>query len=336
MRRLALLVLLAAACSGDDGGGGPIAIDDLEGALVNTYCNLYVRCGLVDDIATCHTLDLDVEADPDLIAAVKAGKVIYHADQASACLAALGAGCDRATFSENDSPLACDETFEGTVAAGGQCAINEECISRNCDTSACTEACCQGTCVGDTPPVRPRVGEACTTAATLRCVDSYCDTGTGLCTAYKANGEACEGGSQCVSGFCNGTAICAELPATGQPCDLTTGESVCAEIGDTCSATSMTCVPLGLGGDPCTEARDCSPIYQCGASGTCELRPTLGDECGTQAFPSSCIDHSYCDQTTMQCTAPRPDGSTCQSDSECQSDSCDFATSTCTTPAICI
>ncbi len=335
MRRLALLALLA-ACSGDDGGGGgPIDIDDLEGALISTYCNLYVRCGLVEDVATCRTLDLDVEIDPDLIAAVNAGKVIYHADKGGECLSALSGSCDVVAIDHADS-VACDETFEGTVAAGGACAIDEECISRSCSVPSCSEACCQGTCVGDTPPSRPRVGEACGGTAGYNCVNSFCDSASSTCVPYVTDGQPCTQSSECANGLCGADQLCTSLPGPGDACDVTTGESQCREVGYTCSATLMKCVARGLGGDPCTTTTDCSPVYQCGTSGTCELRPTLGDECGTQAVPSGCIDHSYCDQTTMQCTARKSDGSPCTSDSECLGGTCDFATSTCMTPAICI
>ena len=50
----------------------------------------------------------------------------------------------------------------------------------------------------------------------------------------------------------------------------------CANLGDTCNVASMTCVAVGLTGDPCTTNRDCSELDLCGTSGTCTLRPRLG------------------------------------------------------------
>ena len=333
MRRLALLALLA-ACGGDD-GGGPIAIDDLEGAVINAYCNLYVHCGLIDDAATCRMLDLDLDADESLIEAVNAGKVIYHADLAGECLASISASCSVAQLDRNDDTAACEATFEGTVAAGGQCAMNEECVSQNCDVPSCPDACCQGTCVGDAPTPRPKVGEACGGTASYNCVDSYCDSIASVCKAYVADGQPCTSSSECDNGLCGADQLCTSLPGPGDACDLTTGESQCGEIGYTCSATSGTCVAVGLTGDACTTERDCSGIYTCGASGTCELGPQLGDACNVQGPPGDCIDRSFCEPTTMVCTAPKPAGAACQSSSECIDD-CDFATSTCTKPPICI
>ncbi len=329
MRRLVLAIALFAAC-GDD-GGGPIPIDGLEDAIINAYCSTYVNCGLVDDLALCRTLNTDVEIGAELVAAVEAGKVIYHADKARECLNGITGSCDRTELNRGNSSLACDDTFEGTVPAGGQCAIDEECISSSCNVPACPDACCQGTCVGDAPPVRPRAGESC--AMTANCVDSFCDQATTTCTPYLANGIACTSTNQCDDGACvNG--ICTALPNTGEACMASqTSSSTCLDLGDTCSATTNTCVPYGLDGDPCTTARDCSPIYTCGADQTCQLRPRLGDACGGTL--TTCIDHSYCDATTMRCTAPQPDGATCTSNQQCASGDCDDA-GQCTTPPICI
>ncbi|HEY5922107.1 MAG TPA: hypothetical protein VIV11_10575, partial [Kofleriaceae bacterium] len=149
MRRLALVIAVLAACGDDDSGGGSIPIEDLDGALMNAFCNLYVACGLIDDTATCRSLDIDLATDPNVIAAVQAGKVIYHGDNARACLATLaGTSCDRNALDRGD-PEACDLMFEGTVAANGQCALDEECLSQQCDVLSCPDACCQGTCFGD-------------------------------------------------------------------------------------------------------------------------------------------------------------------------------------------
>lgn len=331
MRRLVLAIGLLAACGGDD-GGGPIPIGGLEEAIVNAYCNIYVTCGLIEDMATCRQLDVDADVNESIIAAVEAGKVIYHPDKARECLNAIAGSCDRLAINRGDDSNACDETFEGTVAAGGQCAISEECVSSNCDVPSCPDACCQGTCVGDAPPPRPRLGDTC--GDTAPCVDSFCDTDTLTCVAYRPNGEACTSTNQCAAGTCSNM-VCTALPNTGEACTPSqVSSSVCRDLGDTCSATSSTCVAYGLTGDPCTAASDCSPIYTCGTAGTCQLRPRLGDTCGGTA--GSCIDRSYCEPTTMTCTAPQADGSTCESDSQCTSNNCDFDLGQCTTPPICI
>lgn len=335
MRRLVLIALLAAGCGGSD-GGGPIPIDDLDSAAINVFCNFYASCGLIQDEATCRSLNLDINLDPDLVAAVHAGKVIYDPDKARECLNGVALSCNRVEFNRSDSGnrAACDQTFKGTVAAGGQCAMDQECISQSCDVPGCAMACCQGTCVGDTPPVHPKVGEACGTSTALSCDNSYCDYTAMLCTAYKANGAACQSSSECAEGSCTNQ-VCTALIASGGACTTGSTAAQCADIGDYCSATTMTCTAYGLAGATCATNAECSPIYQCTA-GACELRPTLGDTCGTQSSTSGCVDHSYCEPTTMKCTAPKADNSPCMSDNECASNNCDSTSNTCVTPPTCI
>jgi hypothetical protein len=332
MRRLVLAIALLAACGDDDSGGGSIPIEDLQAAVINAYCNLYVMCGLIDDVATCRAIYNEGELDADLLAAVQAGKVIYHPDKARECLNGIGASCNANTFSNNDAQEACDATFEGTVGAGGQCALSEECRSQDCDIPSCPDACCQGMCVGDAP-VRVAVGGVCESSS--QCIDSYCDfsAATSTCTAYKQAGQACTSSNQCAVGGCVNM-ICSALPGPGEACSSNLGGANCANLGYTCSVTSMTCVPYGLTGDACATSRDCSPIYVCGTGGTCVLRPRLGETCDPQA--SGCIDRSYCEPTTSKCTAPKPDNSPCMDSDECASGNCDFDTSVCVTDPICI
>lgn len=324
MRRFLAAVAVLAACGGDD-DGGPIEIDDLGGALVSAYCSVYVGCGLIDDYATCSSLDLDVEIDADLVAAVKAGTIVYHEDLAGQCLGGIGgSSCERNRLF--DEPAACEQVFEGTVAAGGQCAIDEQCISHQCDVPACPDQCCQGTCIGDAPTPRPVLGESCATST--RCVESFCHQDTLVCTAYLALGATCNDTDECLTGVCNG--VCTALPTTGDTCMPATQEATCAKIGDICSQTTMTCVAVGLSGDPCTTRADCSPIYTCGASAMCVLGPRVGEACPT----GDCIDNSFCNDAGM-CQAPQADGASCTSNSECIGD-CDDLSGLCATDPVCI
>ena len=334
MRRLALAIALLAAGTDDDGGSGPIPIDGLQNALVNTFCNVYVNCGLIDDVATCRMLDIDLEIDKNVIAAVEAGKVIYHGDNARACLAALsGAGCEVNALNRSDNAAVCDLMFEGTVAADGQCAIDEECLSQQCNVTSCPDACCQGTCFGDAPPPRPRVGESC--AMSFDCIDSFCDSTSRICTAYRQLGAPCTSDSECAAGACV-VDVCTALPGPGEACTPSTSDPGCSHVGYVCSATTSTCVQFGLTGDTCATTRDCSPIYNCNTAGNCELRPTIGDPCNDTTSAGLCIDTSYCEPTSQICTAPKADGAMCAGSEECRSGECDFNTSTCITPPICI
>jgi hypothetical protein len=330
MRKFMAAMALLAACGGDD-DGGPIEFDDLPGAIIGAYCGVYVNCGLMDDYATCANLNFDVDVDPAIGAAIEAGLVIYHEDQAGACLGGIGTStCEQNRLFENE-PEACDLTFEGTVGAGGQCGIDEECISQDCMVPSCPDACCQGTCVGDVRPPRPRVGESCGESCdrTGSCVDSFCHSMTLVCTAYVALGDTCQETDQCQTGICTG--VCTALPDTGETCALA-DQGACRKIGDFCSPTTMKCTPLGLSGDACTDDGECSPIYKCGSAGTCVLRPRVGEMCGSGR--DSCIDGSFCNASSI-CEAPRADGAACETNSQCIHD-CDPATSTCVTEPVCI
>jgi hypothetical protein len=326
MRRLALLCLVLVAC-GDE--GGPIPLDDLEGEVINTLCSLYVNCGLVDDIATCRKLQQgEGDLDASLLAAIEAGKVIYHPDKARECLNGVGGSCERGATLGTSSE-ACDETFEGTVGAGGQCALDEVCKSRDCDVPTCPDACCQGTCVGDAPIPRPTVGQSC--AENARCIDSFCDFATTTCVAYRTEGEPCTSTGQCGTNVC-ANQTCQRRPGPGEPCDTESLAGQCSHIGYTCSASSLTCVPVGLSGDTCSTQSECSDIYNCDA-GTCQLGPELGETCGE--LEGGCIDNSYCDFDTLTCTARKADGAMCNDDNECRSDYCDVATATCAAEPVC-
>lgn len=327
MRRLALFAMLAAC------GGGSIPIDELQDEVFETICSTYVSCGYIDDHDTCRMLFGDADVDQNLIAAVDAGKVIYHSDKARECLDGLAGSCERGTLGDSDGNTACDETFEGTVGAGGQCALDEECISQTCDVPGCPDACCQGTCVGDAPPVRPRVGETCQIDGP-DCLGSYCDEQTTTCVAYRETGASCTRSAECETGICSNQ-VCTALPGPGEPCGPQLGFGLCNHVGYTCSPTSMTCVKYALLGDACTADSDCSPVYDCGPSGTCELGPTLGESCAGPNGTVECVDRSFCDAATMTCTAPKADGQPCDADAQCTSDFCD-ATGTCATEPICI
>lgn len=331
MRKLAFVLVLGlvAGCDDDDSGSGSIAIDDITTAMRDKSCGVYVECGLIEDLALCRSLFTDTLVDPDLVAAVNAGKIIYRPDQAAACIDGLAGSCDATNAPGERTPDACSRMLEGTVAEGGACALDEECISQDCNIQDCApDTCCQGTCEPGEVALPPHLGESCTIPGS--CVDSYCDLSTGICTALLADGAACESASQCASASCLGT-LCRPRVDTGEPCGPL---AECALIGDTCSEQTMTCTPVGLVGDACTTYADCSPFYACdSATDKCVRPPIAGESC---AETQECFDTSYCDLTTGLCTARKADGQPCESDLLCQSETCDPVTSTCVTLPVCI
>jgi hypothetical protein len=231
----------------------------------------------------------------------------------------------------------CNDFFVGTVLAGGDCYVNQECVSQRCSGETGT-SCTLGTCIGDTPPSTTHValGMPCTT--TSSCVDgAYCAADTDLCTALKGSGELCTGSTECGYGFAcagpSGMRTCQPLPALGQPCRL---DLPCRDEGHVCNTQTMTCMQLGLVGAPCTSSMQCSPFYRCDTTiGMCAKGPSVNESCSTAA---RCFDAgNYCDPATVTCVPAKEDGMLCQSDLQCASELCDMTTATavCASPPIC-
>jgi hypothetical protein len=329
MRHHTWVVLAIAAC-GNGSGGGSIPLAGLGSAAVDAFCDAYVRCGLISDLETCRMLNLIDLTVANTVAAVAAGKVIYHGDKARECFDQLsGTTCDRTmVFSNRNRPIACDQTFEGTVGDAGACAFNEECISKDCNLPSCApNTCCMGTCVGGMAPARAALGQSCSTAIT--CNAGYCNATTSVCTAFLADGAPCTSAASCDSNVCLTT--CQPLVPVNGAC---TPMTVCRDIGDTCNSVSMTCIPRGQLGATCASSNDCPLTALCDATQKCVAGPKLGDTC---SGAGSCVDQSYCEASTMKCTAPKPDGATCAATGECASRHCDTTTThTCVTPPICI
>jgi hypothetical protein len=328
MRKHVIGLFVIAACGGS---GGAIPIGDLATTEINDICDLYVRCGVFPDAQTCRDeFGLVFSNEADLIAAVNAGKVIYDGNKARECLDGfIGNSCDRRDlFGNRNPPIACDETFVGTLGDGAACAISQECISQDCVLPTCPVGmCCAGACMGATAPVRAHVGETC--SSTAKCLDSYCNGQTMKCEAYLADGVACTSSTSCDSNVCVTT--CQPLVASGGAC---TNTQACQNIGESCLSTTMTCGKGANVGATCNSISDCEATLYCDATKVCAARPKVGESC---AVVGSCLDTSYCDATTKICTARKADGSPCQSQSECSSDKCDTSgTHQCYTPPVCI
>jgi hypothetical protein len=332
MRRfaLALAFALLSACSNDGTTGEPVGFDEFTDAFEDAICQWYLRCGVVEDVATCDLLGIERKLDASLVAAVQDGSVIYQPDDAGTCLAEFaGRSCERRDlFYTFDS---CELAFEGTVAEGGACAIDEQCISHDCDRQLCSEACCPGTCVGNTLVLRPHLGESC--IERRDCIDSQCDDNR-ICAPLLALGEPCNEGFDCVSGKCDGEPKqCVTVGGHGEPCVASAPTDYeCSELNDYCDPTSNVCVSFGRTGDACDEQHPCSTLYKCGSAGTCMLGNLVGDSCDGE---HECVDASYCDKTgSMTCVPPQPDGASCTEQAQCEN-TCDEGAGRCVTPPIC-
>jgi hypothetical protein len=209
-------------------------------------------------------------------------------------------------------PPACDNMFTGTIADGGACLNDQQCVSATCDRSACagTDACCTGLCTapvsaaGTTP-----VGAAC--AANVDCVEgAFCATGqaASVCTALLASGQPCDDSTQCVLGTAcivtpssNGALTCASPPGQGEPC----APGSCNSPTDFCDLASLTCQPRLAVGAACDRtAAGCVAYAYCGAGGTCVARGEVGAACEPAPAASTCLAGLLCERGT--CALPTP------------------------------
>lgn len=320
----AALVLCALApvpaCNDDplDGGaGGPIPIDRIAGELQTARCSVLVACGEMPDMATCMSIyPLDRTDLPGKLAAAKAGRVLYDADQARACIdayAKLGRGCSYFGWRGADlgDPQACGTVFKGTFADGAACVVSAECKSEWCilNDSSCDfrKTCCAMHCAMTI--ARVAVGGDCTFAP---CIDgAWCKDDmaakTRTCQARIAQGGRCTSASegQCASGlYCVGAGAapgwCGTLPGADQPCS--TWESPCDRWDNYCNATTLTCTKVVGIGAACIGARCAGHAFCDYSTNRCKARSKIAEFCMPDKQPClrglSCIDNV--------CTLPHP------------------------------
>lgn len=160
------IAFLAPACGGDDGGGaGSSASSGLQAAL-HASCDKAFECKDSYDAAmnndnsfesqfgtsTSNCYDMYVALIQQFLgadyfeqvdASVAAGRIVYSPSDENVCLDAEAAvSCD-AFFGQNgataDEPPECDSAFEGTVATGGMCTTDFDCMV---DGDTCTDNVC--------------------------------------------------------------------------------------------------------------------------------------------------------------------------------------------------
>ena len=214
-----LFALAACGGGGNAGSAGSIAIQDLGSRDLEAECSRAVRCGSYPDQPTC------VAANPSnlaqLIADAQAGKVKYDGTAAADCLSALAAeSCTLSGARLFKYPAACRKAFQGTLAPGVPCFINQECVSLSCNLppTAGGPTCIAGTC--DAVVVPSALGEGCTFATQEPpCVDgTECRATAGgtnmTCQPLVALGGACLTQDDCADGR-GVTATCQPLSERG-------------------------------------------------------------------------------------------------------------------------
>jgi len=251
-----------------------VAIQDFPVAGEEAFCKRKVRCGEYADQASCKTAAF---VRLQLVADVDSGKVTYDGKAAAACLRILsGASC-----TEVPDMQPCLDTFQGTIANGGACLEDQECVSGNCNTGPCTAACCPGTC-----QARIALGQRCDAEGAFCEEGAFCktdpQTGASTCVAPIALGQPCvrgvdqcEAPGSCLPGAVLSKFTCIRLPRAGQPCPA----GVCAAAADYCDRTTETCLP----------------------------RIAVGESCAK----GSCVRYASCNPTTLKCVERAAGGGSC-------------------------
>lgn len=327
----------------------------LGAEYASTTCQLIHDCygdvaaqifagGTLTECETRLTASFDNGTLPRYQAALAMNTMTYDASQAGACLDAVQVlGCAVGT---QRSPAACDALFVGHVAAGGACAIDEECVG---DSFCSVTTACPGTC-----QARSGSGAACTRdegcQSGLKCTSSACAAPGGMGAACQGTthvecggGLSCVGGSTTATGICNTTASVFSI-ASGQPCNL--AMSQLCQSGLSCTATSLTVQECVAGGLTAGTACHAAVPDQCGAGlycndlavgmgdidGTCATLPTDGQPCATGGFLTSpCVNGLSCHDGT--CHTINANGGSCMTGDDCFSGLCNGTT--CAAPPYC-
>ncbi len=310
-----LVLALAPGCGGDgagdgdggtgDGDGGtgadarvvdPPPLEDLPQALEDAVCELVIRCGLMPDLQTCRETTVYLDDFETIRASIQAGRIIYHDDQMVECMNVfLDADCSITSLLAGGNQEACTAAFEGTVADGGACVHEEECISNDCDIVGCPDMCCPGTC-GPTPAHDVAIGQAC--ALNDDCVTgAWCGAGN-TCEAQLADGAACTENAACGPPSTCYSDACGPIPDEGEACDPAEFLFECDRFDNYCDSGTMICTRQAHAGEPCTMLGpnpgddDCVNTAWCNG-GTCEYLPLPGETC----VDNDCLADSTCDAT---------------------------------------
>jgi hypothetical protein len=149
----ALLVAGLAACGG---GGGISSPSDALHEAASTSCAKIFSCqdsfpGTDADFETAFGANeaecvdnFEADADPsaaDYEASVDAGRIVFNGDDAETCLAAFDdVTCEQLWGGTGpDQPDECETAFDGQVADGDACTIDEDCAE---STSSCIDDVC--------------------------------------------------------------------------------------------------------------------------------------------------------------------------------------------------
>lgn len=300
--------LLGLACSDDaEEGAGPIPIDSFASELEKARCEYAVRCGYMPDAKACGATSGTSQELLQLVADVVFGQVSFDANAARACVEAQRSrNCSSLPSAAKAVSDACAPVFKGSTPEDGGCLVNGECMSGlSCDLTMCqgNGACCLGKCTKK-PTTVPLGGDCsmnpCDSSGFCKVTDDGMGNVTAVCEKRADNGQACTSIDGCLPGLrCNvsGDGNCYKLSDEGVGCNPNLQEGGCLREDNYCHPTDKKCVRLPGASQPCTEQMLCLPYATCSA-GTCQTRPTEGQDCDPAMGPQ-CLGDLTCQMDDM-------------------------------------
>jgi hypothetical protein len=324
-------------------------LQQLPPQMAEMLCGVYERCFgalfdvfLLEDCAELAERRLVQGGFSRIQSAVETGSVDYDPSQVEGCRGAYEAlECGELL---NRNLEACQGVFKGTLQAGEECEIDEECVG---DSVCLALDSCPGVCAP-----RQTAGEPCTSDD--QCADGLvCSVVTELCVAPRAEGETCEGGveAQCTPGLlCLGAdeetgrvGTCRTVDGLfvaleGGDCDILQGplcqvglSCVLVQLSVTGNSIAGTCAAAVGSGEDCALAvpSQCPEGEYCainaadlltGDPGACTPLPLVGEACAPDFGGPRCEAFARCVDDT--CVAMRNLGETCTSDEICYSERC--------------
>ena len=328
------IVLLGTACGTES--MGPAAYYSQR---AQSFCSWLVRCpttylryATVEECVRAGGTETLRNHSTAVSAAISRGTLLFDGDLAQRCLDwVASAPCEQdSAYVMYVAHPECSAVFQGLVADGGICYVDEECDYGRCGSGDSYG--CPGQCEG-----YPRLGEPCDPYTYEAACGPGLECNADVClpqepVVFAGLGESCAGstGHSCAPGLrCDyyGTeSVCVALLPIGSSCSSDndcevgldcirgTSDSVCQRVvlvtreGDACGGTRVCDHSRGL---------SCDPYL-----GWCTGLPSLGQPCPE----GECRDGLFCNETMSPvCQNLLPDGSPCEMSYYCRSGSCSAA-----------